>query len=507
MAQAAYDAIVIGAGHNGLTLAIRLSRAGLSTLVLEAEAKVGGMSRTDAAPLAGFLHNPHANLLSFLELMPLRDELEAAGLRTAWPHAQHGIAFADGRPPVILHRPDARELTLASLARYSPRDAATFGALARAVDESGDLLAQGMFAPAHRDWFVRQAQMLQALAAPLGVSRGLGARSARVIIDELFETPELRTLLYQLAVEFGVSLEDPGSDLGFLGVSLWIAGRWRVPIGGMQAVPDALQKLAQAGGAEIALRTRVTAIEVAGGRAVGVRTAGGERIAARRLVASSIGPVPTLLGLVGAGRLSRAEATGLDAFAQASPTTLASLVFCLRAPPGYRSARWDPDIDRCLHTVVGFETPDEVLEQVRGVRLGCLPEPGAAVRVNSLWDPGQAPPGFHVAGADVLMPPPGELDEDEWRVVRDNYAEVFLQRWGAYAPEMTAANVLASDALLAGDYERAMRFREGSDQYRTEVTALYLCGASTYPGGGVHGACGHNAFTAIAEDLALIDAG
>ncbi|MBT9471120.1 MAG: NAD(P)/FAD-dependent oxidoreductase [Pseudomonadota bacterium] len=507
MARSAYDAIVIGAGHNGLTLATRLSRAGLSTLVLEAEAKVGGMSRTDAAPHAGFLHNPHANLLSFIELMPLGDALAGAGLRTVWPRAQHGVAFADGRPPLILHRPDARDLTIASLARYSPRDAATFGALTRAIDETGELLAQGMFAPAHRDWFVRQAQTLQAIAGPLGVSQNLGARSARAIIDELFETPELRTLLYQLAVEFGVSLEDPGGDLGFLGVSLWIAGRWRVPIGGMQSVPNALQKLARANGAEIALGTRVAAIELAGGRAIGVRTARGEQIVARRLVASSIGPAPTLLGLVGADRLSPAETASLGAFAAAAPTTLASLVFCLRAPPAYHSARWDPEINHCLHTVIGFETPDDVLEQVHGVQLGCLPEPGAAVRVNSLWDPSQAPAGFHVAGADILLPPPGELNEREWRVVRDNYADVFLQRWGAYAPGMSPANVLASEALLAGDYERAMRFREGTAQYRTEIDGLYLCGASTYPGGGVHGACGHNAFTTIAEDLALIDAG
>lgn len=500
-----YDAVVVGAGHNGLTLAIQLSRAGLSTLVLEAAEKVGGMSRTDTPLLEGFLHNPHANLLSFQDLSPLRSELEAAGLRTAWPQAQHGIAFSDGRPPLILHRPDARDRTLASLARYSARDAATYGELARALDGAGALLAEGMYAPARRDWFDRQAQMLQAIARPLGLTAALGALSARAVIDDLFETPELRTLLYQLAMEFGVALEEPGSDLGFLGVSLWIAGRWRVPLGGMQALPSALQTIAEAAGAEIALRTRVTAIDVVAERAVGVRTADGQRIGARRLIASSIGPAPTLLRLVGAGELSADEVASLGRFTAASPTTLASLVFCLHAPPAYRSARWDAEIDRCLHTVVGFETPEDVLEQVRGVRLGCLPEPGAAVRVNSLWDRSQAPAGFHVAGADVLMPPPSELDASDWRVIRDNYAEVFLQRWRDYAPALAAP--LASDTLLAGDYERAMRFREGSDQYRTEIGGLYLCGASTYPGGGVHGACGYNAFTAIAEDLALIDAG
>lgn len=500
-----YDAIVIGAGHNGLTLAIRLCRAGLSTLVLEAAEKVGGMSRTDTPLLEGFRHNPHANLLSFQDISPLQGELEAAGLRTVWPQAQHGIVFSDGRPPLILHRPDARDRTLTSLARYSARDARTYGELAGALDGAGALLAEGMYAPARRDWFDRQSQMLEAIAAALGLAGRLGSRSARAIIDELFETPELRTLLYQLAVEFGVALEDPGSDLGFLGVSLWIAGRWRVPLGGMQALPDALQATAEAAGAKVALGARVTAIDVVAGQAVGVRTADGGRIAARRLVASSIGPAPTLLGLLGAGVLSAGEMASLGRFAATSPTTLASLFFCLSAPPAYRSARWDAEIDRCLHTVVGFETPEEVLEQVRGVRLGCLPEPAGAVRVNSLWDPSQAPTGFHVAGADILMPPPAELDADEWRVIGDNYAEVFLQRWRDYAPAMAAP--LASGTLLAGDYERAMRFREGSDQYRTEVGGLYLCGASTYPGGGVHGACGHNAFTAIVEDLALTDGG
>ncbi len=77
------------------------------------------------------------------------------------------------------------------------------------------------------------------------------------------------------------------------------------------------------------------------------------------------------------------------------------------------------------------------------------------------------------------------------------------ERWSVYAPNITRKSVIAEHVHLAGDYERKLWFREGPDQYRTAIRHLYLCGASTYPGGGVHGACGHNAFRVIMDDLEL----
>jgi phytoene dehydrogenase-like protein len=114
---------------------------------------------------------------------------------------------------------------------------------------------------------------------------------------------------------------------------------------------------------------------------------------------------------------------------------------------------------------------------------------------------------MHAAGGDVLMPAPGSLGPEAWSAVAASFAEAFLATWTRYAPNIGRETVVASTFAAPGVYDRAIRLREGAGQYRTEIRGLYLCGAATSPGGGVHGACGHNAFAAIAEDLRLAPPG
>lgn len=127
MTRSAYDAIVIGAGHNGLCLAAYLQRAGLRTAIVERRHEEGGGANTEEAVLPGFRHNLHAQYMEFFDIMPMIQDfgLEELGLRTVMPEAQAGIAFADGRPPIILHRPDLLDRTHKSIARYSTTDADT----------------------------------------------------------------------------------------------------------------------------------------------------------------------------------------------------------------------------------------------------------------------------------------------------------------------------------------------------------------------------------------------
>jgi len=500
----AYDAVMIGAGPNGLTLALYLQRAGLQTLVVEKASRVGGMARTEKPLGSGFLHNPHANYLAYGAVNPVERDFDLAhfGLRTVTPEAQHGMAFADGRPPLILHRNDLLERSVENLRAYSRRDARTYARLKAAVTGLDPLMATALYSPPTGEMAEKQIETARGL-----VGRDASKQSAKSIIDSLFEADEVRAFFYQLAAETGLLVDTPGSAVGFVIFTLWLVGQWRLPIGGMQTYSDALLAAARRAGVDVMTNTIADRIVVRDGTAIAVGIAGHGEIVARQAIASSAGSAATLLGMVPERSLSARERASVRAYAAQDGPSLGSLIFGLRAPPHYRSAHWDPAIDRCFRTVIGYESAARALAHLREIERQLLPAPAAALRVNSLWDASQAPRELHVAGGDVLMPAPNALDAKSWSDVAESYVQAFVTTWGRYAPNVSNEMIVAGAFRPPQPYERALRLRAGSDQYRTEIAQLYLCGASTYPGGGVHGACGYNAFMAIAEDLRLGNAG
>jgi phytoene dehydrogenase-like protein len=335
------------------------------------------------------------------------------------------------------------------------------------------------------------------------IGRGAAALTARAAIEALFEADAIRAFFLQLAAETGLMVEAQGSAVGFLTFTLWLVGQWRLPLHGMQAYADALLAIALRLGVDVATGATAERIIVRGGKACAVLVAGHGQMIARRAIASSADLAATLLGLLPERALSVRERAAVRAYAAQDGPSLGTLAFALTTAPDYRSARWDPAINRCFRTVVGYEDAAGTLAHLREVAGGRLPAPAAALRVNSLWDPSQAPAGLHAVGGDVLMPGPGALDAAVWSEVAAGYVEAFHATWTRYAPNLSRDTIAAKTFEPPAAYDRALRLREGADQYRTEVAQLYLCGASTYPGGGVHGACGFNAFAAIAQDLGL----
>lgn len=495
---AEYDAIVVGAGHNGLTLALYLQRAGLMTLVVEEASHIGGMARTDELPVRGFRHNPHANYLAYGTVSVVERDFDLAGfgLATLTPEAQHGLVFADGRPPLILYRNDLMARSADSLRAYSEADANTYARLKTIVGTLDPVMASSLYSPPSRAMAVRQ---IEAAARVYGADPG--ARTAKAIIDDLFLSDEIRALFYQLAAETGLVLEAEGSGVGFLTFTLWLVGQWRLPIGGMQTYADALARAAEREGVKVATSARVERIVVRRGRAVGAVVAGHGQIAARRAIVSSAGLTQTMRGFLPEEALSPRDRAAVEAYSSQDGPSLGSLSLGLAQSPNYRSARWNPDINRCFRTVVGYENAAATVEHLRAINNGLLPQPAAAMRVNSLWDPSQAPSGYHVAGGDVLMPAPRALTPETWKAVADAFVPALVDTWSRYASNINRTSVIAGVFMPPQSYDRAISLREGSAQYRTDVEALYLCGASTFPGGGVHGACGYNAFRAVAEDL------
>lgn len=494
-----YDAIVIGGGHNGLTAALELARASRSVLVVERQAQVGGCAKTIEPLLPGFRHSPHANTLIFADIMPDFIAPKTLGVQTYQPEAQLGVAFADGRPPVILHRPDLIPLTMANFGVYSARDAKTYEGLKRGSARFGSFVRSGLYAPPERKWFAYQAEAVGKVFRRFVDRRVLGQGSARSLIDSLFETDEIRIALYHLATETGLELEERGGDVAFLSYSLWIAGRWRIPIGGMGRYTAALRKAAETAGVAIVCQSPVKRIIVDHGRAVGIEVEAGTTWRAAEGVVAATPLLETFGNLVPDRAIGPAAGDALSKFRRQTPASIATSLFCLPAAPKYKSADHDPAIGKCLKTVVGHESTSDVLAHADDVRSGLLPKPAGIVRVHSQWDKSLAPEGQHVAGVDSSFPTLAVMDSDRWGSVEGAFPQAFLGVWRATC-RGDAINPMAMATDLTAPFERRMLLRKGPDQYRTGTAGLYLAGPGTYPGGGVHGACGRNAALAMIAD-------
>ena len=284
---AALDAMVVGAGPNGLVAANRLVDAGWSVLVLEAQPDVGGAVRSDRELDADFVHDTFSAFYPLAAVSPTIRSfgLEEHGLR--WVHAPAvlGHPFPDGAW-ALLHRD--RDLTASGLDEASPGDGEAWLRLCAEWDHVADHLIGGLLTPFPP---VRHGVGLLASLRKVG---GLGfVKTLLTPVSELgrqrFGGREARALLAGNAAHADIPLDAPGSGLmGLLLVMLGQTVGFPVPEGGAGRLSQALAERLRARGGEIRTDAEVVRIEVSGGRAAGVRTADGERYAAARAVVADV---------------------------------------------------------------------------------------------------------------------------------------------------------------------------------------------------------------------------
>ncbi len=531
MEKSEFDVVIIGGGHNALTCAAYLGRAGADVCVLEGRHEFGGAVYTAEHTAPGFCHNLHANFMEFLHIMPFFSDfdLEHLGARTIFPEAQAGIAFSDGRPPVVVYRNDMIERTCANFAVHSKRDAQVWRALKTRANELEPLMAMDLYTPRPRvdlgEPLPNVYQGATALMQAFGLDQEMAYKSIRDCIDELFETDEIRALLYRVAVEFcGPPIEWPGTGGLFVFSCLFMPGCWRMIVGGTHRLNGAMVTACLGNGVTMREASRVKRIVFEGQRAVGAETVDGRTYRARQAVVSGIGLKDTFLDLVGAERLSDYCARRVRNYKDGPDQVLGSVAMALHEAPHYKSAARDPDIDKAWYQVVGYDCARDVLDYNRAGHIDRVPGlPAAGVWINSLWDKTQAPPGKHNLTGWYFFPRASALSEGEWEEVKQAYNERFRSLYERFAPNMTARNVIADYLHTPLDQERGMRMREGDfghgamsiDQtgalrpfagaarYATEIPGLYLCGSCTFPGGGVTAAPGYNCFKVMCEDFGL----
>jgi len=516
-----YDAIVVGAGHNGLVTAAYLARAGRRTVVVERRDRIGGACVTEE-PWPGYRVSRAAYVAGLLRPAVVAElGLAGRGLRLLPRDPSSFTPLPDGRG--LLLGPDPA-LCRREIERFSARDAAAHPRYEQLLDRAARAFEPLLDAPPPDPARLR-ARDLPVLArlarGAVGLRRDL-ARVARLLLaparDTLtawFESEPLRaTLATDALIGAWAAPSTPGTGYVLfhhvMGETGGARGVWAYVAGGMGALADAIADAARAAGAEIRTGAAVASIDVHGGRARGVTLADGSSLEAP-LVASCADPARTLLGLVGAAALPPEFAAELAALDFRSPVVKINLA--LDRLPSFRGragAGPGPEHAGTIH--VGANDLDALERSYAEAAAGRLPDrPMVELTIPSALDATLAPAGRHVASLFVQHVPPA-IDRQRWARERDGFADRVLALVDEVAPGFSAS-VLHRDVLgppeledvfgLTGgnifhgamtlDRLLCLRPLPGWARYRTPIDGLWLCGAGTHPGGGVMGACGRNA--------------
>jgi phytoene dehydrogenase-like protein len=523
-----YDAVVVGGGHNGLTAAAYLARAGLSTLVVERREIVGGACVTEEiAP--GCRASTTSYIASMLRPEVIRDlDLPRHGLRMVPCDPALFVPFPDGTSAAWWSE---RDRTVRALEALSPADARTF---LRVDDELKKLARylQPFFLEPPPDVGARGLPgLLEALRVGKRFRGITGGEIGRMVsfltgslgdfLDRNYESEKVKTLFLANNV-YGKhgGPYSPGTALGLLfhllsGGEHELQGFYGHVLGGMGAITQAMAAAARGFGATIRTSAPVARIAAANGRVRGVVLESGEEIAAR-VVVSNADPKRTFLGLVGEGDLSEEFRRAVAGIKMDGPCAKVNLVLSEEPrvtgmPKAFRTS------ERALFTLVPSL---EFAERCYGIaRAGELPEElWVDCVVASNVDPSLAPEGRHVMTCFVQYVP-YRLSRGTWDENRELLGDRVVRKIGEYAPNVPGS-VLARQVLTPLDLERIYGLTEGNifhgdlsleqlfflrpvagfARYRTPIAGLYLCGAGAHPGGGVTGAPGHNASREVLRD-------
>jgi phytoene dehydrogenase-like protein len=524
-----WDAIVIGAGHNGLAAAAYLARAGLRTLVLERRSLVGGACVTEEL-WPGFQVSRAAYVAGLLRPALIRElGLQGRGLRLLRRDPASFTPLPDGRGLLL---GSDREATRREIAAFSRRDAERYFAyerfldgVARALEPLLDAPPPDLPRPRLRDlpplW--ASARGLLRLGSELPRALALLLGPARPALESWFESEPLRaTLATDAVIGAWASPSSPGTGYVLfhhvMGETGGDRGVWAYVQGGMGAFSDALAKAARELGAVIRTEAPVAQVAVRDGRAAGVVLEDGSFLESRAVV-SNADPHRTFFGLVGEEGLPEDFVRALRAMDFRSPSLKINLA--LDRLPVFRGRSGvapGPEHRGTIH--VGSEELDAIERAFDAAREGRLPErPLVELTLPSALDRSLAPPGRHVASLFVQYVP-DRLRGATWEAERDRFADRVLALVDEVAPGFSAS-VVHREVLAPPDLERIFALTGGNifhgamsperllflrpvpgwSRYRTPLPGLYLCGAGTHPGGGVMGACGRNAAAEIVRDL------
>jgi phytoene dehydrogenase-like protein len=527
----AYDAIIIGAGHNGLTCAAYLGRAGLKVKVVERRPVVGGAAVTEEFH-PGFRNSVAAYTVSLLNPKVIRDlDLHAHGLRIVERRALNFLPTLAGD---YLLAGEGR--TKGEIAKFSARDAERYDAFTREIETIADVLRELVLKapPNLTEGFTARTFLELFKAGTLGnrlrrlslentrVLLDLFTKSAGDYLDAWFEGDLVKALFgFDAIVGNYASPYAPGSAYVLLhhafGEVNGKKGVWGHAIGGMGAISQAMAKSARSVGVEIETDAPVKEVLIERGRAAGVVLDDGRTIRAG-MVAANVNPKLLYTRLIPPNVLAPEFLKRMGRWRCASGTFRINVA--LSELPSFTALPGRETADHHTSGIIlapSLAYMDRAYHDARA--LGWSREPVVEMLIPSTLDDSLAPPGAHVASLFCQHVSPDLPDGASWDERRDEVADLMIATVDRYAPGFKAS-VVGRQVLSPLDLEREFGLLGGDifhgalslDQlfsarpmlgyadYRGPVEGLYHCGAGAHPGGGVTGAPGHNAARAMIAD-------
>ncbi|NKI16050.1 NAD(P)/FAD-dependent oxidoreductase [Spongiibacter sp. KMU-166] len=516
MSDKKYDVAVIGAGHNGLVAANYLVDAGLRVIVIEACDEIGGLTATrypfTLAP--DHASNPYSVDAFFWDSFPPSWELELHNYGLQRVAVDPGHVYLHPSGASIGYWKDASK-TIAEIRRYSEQDAHAYARFADVLGKLSDIfLTLAKTSPVKPEPAVlwQAAKLAVRNRKDLKEIGSFLALSVSEIIDERFKHPVVRDAMHATA---GATIPNNASSTGIC--FLWLGTMHRHvssrPIGGVQAIPNALAKRLQSKGGEIQTGAKVVDIQMQGGRATGVILEDGQVISVNKAVLASCDPVTTLSKLLPSGALPEDIQRKVDSIPQdnlgiGQMKVDVALSGRLSLERHQKERKDDVDLRIPSH-MIGTEAG--MARTFARSQAGLLPLHGDF----SLWpvittaaDPSQGPEGqdsLYIYSAVAPLNPEGG-----WEARRDEAAQTIIETASEYyeglkeleldravlsnedigrLAHVSAGNITHVDMTLSRT--GPLRPAVGLSDYKTPIEGLFITGAGTHPGGGITGGPGY----------------
>lgn len=533
--QSSYDAIVIGAGHNGLTCACYLARYGLKVLVIEKYHSIGGMTITEEITLPGFLSDVHAFGYQLANLSPVPIELNLGnyGFELIKPEISYSHIFPDGGY-ITMYRDILK--TVKSIEKYSNKDAKTWTKLFETYKkEKKDIISSINSSPQLLSSQIKKMEKSVSEKILLNKFRS-NIQSMRSWGNEYFESEEIRVLFGTFAAFVGLSPDDAGGgSFSYLFSSIIQDVGNNIVRGGFINLPLALAKYLKTNGGSIITNSGVEKIIIKNGRAIGVRLENGKIIGVKKVVASSTDPYTLIINHIGEENIDPIIVKQIKKIEWGD--SIFAIYIALESPIKSKTnskVTYSPQLHLSPPSV---EYLSKIFYECRSGKLPSEPLP--IMSNDSMVDESRTPKGKHLLKFLVLSVPykvEHYLNNDKknerniyladtknWSDFKEKYADSILTMIAEnYLPNLkketikrvvfspldfenrptnTRFGTLSCGAVTPYQLSNMRPIPELSNYKIPSIQNVYLCGSGSHPGPGVSMAPGRNAAHVILSDI------